>query len=101
MLRTSIKGKDSGLSLVNGVLKGNGVKVAEGTQLSGTTTSYDDAGKYVGSHWKVYEDPVRYVFSKMGYSLLKGETLNYVNAETRLGLSPSGVRQYAVREVAK
>jgi hypothetical protein len=33
----------------------------------------------------------------MGFSTLSGNNLTYANAMTRLGLSPSGVRQYAYR----
>ena len=35
----------------------------------------------------------------MGWSVLSGTVLNYANGETRKGLSPSGVRQYAYQIV--
>ena len=35
----------------------------------------------------------------MGYSLLTGAPLTYANQETRLGLSPSGARQYGYKIV--
>lgn len=72
--------KDPGLTLAGGVLK-NGT-----TQLAiGASTSNPNA--------------IRYIYSKMGYQLLTGAPLNYANSETRLGLSPSGVRQYAYKIV--
>ena len=49
--------------------------------------------------WPATESPTSYIFSKMGYNTLSGDVLNYVNDETRLGLSPSGVRQYAYKIV--
>ena len=73
--------KDPGLTLADGVLKENGVKLVNGSKI----------------HDGVYA--TRYLFSKMGYNLLSGDALNYVNDETRLGLSPSGVRQYAYKIV--
>jgi hypothetical protein len=40
-----------------------------------------------------------FVYDKMGYLTLSGAELNYVNSETRLGLSPSGARKYAYKIV--
>lgn len=40
-----------------------------------------------------------FIFSKMGFETLSGDILNYVNEETRLGLSPSGSRQYGYKLV--
>ena len=71
---------DEGLTIANGVLKNGTTQLANGTSLSTTAAA-------------------RYVFSKMGFSLLSGDELKYANEMTRLGLSPSGVRQYAWREV--
>lgn len=71
---------DSGLTLVNGVLKSGSTQLANGTTANATNGP-------------------RYLFSKMGFSVLTGETLNYVNDATRLGLSPSGVMQFAWREL--
>jgi len=72
--------KDPGLTLASGVLRNGGTQLA-----SGTGTSNPNA--------------IRYIYSKMGYDLLSGAELTYVNDETRLGLSPSGVRQYAYKIV--
>ena len=72
--------KDPGLTLANGALKNGTTQLA-----SGTSTSNPNA--------------IRYIYSKMGYKLLTGTQLNYANSETRLGLSPSGVRQYAYKMV--
>lgn len=72
--------KDPGLTLANGALKNGTTQLA-----SGTSTSNPNA--------------IRYIYSKMGYQLLTGAALNYANSETRLGLSPSGVRQYAYKIV--
>ena len=41
----------------------------------------------------------KYVYPKMGYSVLEGAALDYANKETRLGLTPDGVRQYAYKIV--
>jgi hypothetical protein len=70
--------KTEGLTLANGVLKDGSVQVASGTSITATKA-------------------VPYVFTKMGFSTLSGDELTYANAMTRLGLSPSGVRQYAYR----
>ena len=72
--------KDPGLTLANGALK-NGT-----TQLASGTGIYNP-------------NAISYIYSKMGYQLLTGEPLNYANSETRLGLSPSGARQYAYKIV--
>ena len=66
---------DEGLSVANGRLK-NG------------TTNLADTGVY-------FVNAARYVYSKMGFSLLQGDVLDYANEETRLELSPSDARQYA------
>ena len=72
--------KDPGLTLAGGVLKNGSTQLA-----SGASTSNPNA--------------IRYIYSKMGYQLLTGAVLNYANSETRLRLSPSGVRQYAYKIV--
>lgn len=73
--------KDPGLVLNNGILKNVTTQVANGTTLS--------------------VDAIRYIYSKMGYSLLTGAPLNYVNHETRLGLNPIGIQQYGYKIVDK
>ena len=70
--------KTAGLTLVNGTVKNGSTQLA-----SGTGTSNPNA--------------IRYIFSKMGYSTLTGDTLTYANSMSRMGLSPSGIRQYAYR----
>ena len=43
---------------------------------------------------------VEFVYRAMGFDgVLSDELLNYVNEETRLGLEPDGVRQYAYKMV--
>ena len=71
---------DAGLTLSNGVLKNGTVQLVNNTSLS--------AANAIG-----------YVYGKMGFSVLSGNELKYANEMTRLGLSPSGVRQYAWRTV--
>ena len=71
---------DAGLTLSNGVLKNGTVQLVNKTSLS--------AANAIG-----------YVYGKMGFSVLSGNELKYANEMTRLGLSPSGVRQYAWRTV--
>ncbi len=78
--------KDSGLSLTRGVLWGDGMALADGAKLE---------SRYVDNK----KNAVTYIYSKMGYQLLTGAPLSYANSETRLGLSPSGVRQYAYKLV--
>ena len=69
---------DSGLMLVDGVLRNNGTQIASGIVISNLNA-------------------IRFVFAKMGYSTLEGDTLTYAKGATRLDLSPRGVRQYAYR----
>ena len=71
---------DAGLTLNNGVLRNGSTQLASGTGISATAA-------------------ITYVYSKMGFSILSGDLLKYANDMTRLGLSPSGVRQYGWREV--
>jgi len=90
--------KTEGLTLVRGVLKDNGVMVAHGTSIltSDSRSGYDEHGNYVGDHLTAMRSP-DYVFSKMGYSVLSGTNLTYANEMTRMGLSPSVIRQYAYK----
>ena len=68
---------DEGLTVENGVLK------------HGTTQLVSSDGLWTAA--------MRYVYSKMGFSVLSGDELKYANDLTRLRLSPDGVRQYAYR----
>ena len=88
---------DAGLTLVNGALKNGSTQLANGAELFGSGSRTYVNGVYVYSTYPA----MPYVFSKMGFSQLLGTTLNYVNDATRLGLSPSGVMQYAWRELAE
>ena len=92
--------KDSGLTLENGQLKtvADGLVLVNGTSVR-TANGYQRWWEY-GSYVTEYQSSVpEYVFGKMGYSLLSGDMLTYANAETRLGLAPSGARQYAYKIV--
>jgi len=71
--------KDPELTLANGVLTWRGNEIAQGSQLCGT---YIGGGNYESSSIFMY------VFGKMGYSLVKGDVLSYINRETRLNLAP-------------
>jgi len=70
--------KTEGLTLANGVLKNGTTQLVNGTSIN-------------------VNNAVPYTFAKMGYSVLSGTSLTYANEMTRLGLSPSGARQYAYR----
>ena len=72
--------KDSGLNLSGGILKNENITLVQSTSLNS-------------------QDAAKYVIQKMGYTCLTGENLNYINSETRLNLTPNGIRQYAVKEV--
>lgn len=96
--------KTEGLSLVDGVLKNGDAIVADSKSIKLTTkeanNNYDIYGAYYGGVYseKWLEAP-SYIFSKMGFSKLSGDKLTYANEMTRLGLNPSGIRQYAWRWV--
>lgn len=86
--------KDPGLTLSGGTLRGGGYTLASGAGLYNTQGSYVSG---VGYTYNYYAH--NYVFAKMGWSVLSGAVLNYANSETRKGLSPSGIRQYAYQIV--
>ena len=73
--------KAADLTLANGVLKCGNTQLVNGSTLS-------DA------------NAVLYIYSKMGYGTLSGDTLKYVNELMRTNLNPSGLTQYAVKEGA-
>ena len=87
--------KDPGLTLAGGLLKGNGLNLVNGAELA--HQRYDWSTDYWDNDYRL--NAVRYIYSKMGYQLLTGAPLSYANSETRLGLSPDGVRQYAYKIV--
>ena len=72
-----------GLTLTNGRLNYNGTELANGTNISNPAAT------------------VGMLYGIMGYSVLSGEDLNYVNAAARISLSPSGIRQFAVKTIAE
>ena len=72
-----------GLTLTNGRLKYNGTELANGTNISNPAAT------------------VGMLYGMMGYSVLSGEDLNYVNAAARISLSPNGIRQFAVKTMAE
>ena len=76
--------KDSALSFSSGVLRANGTNVAQNTGFANNTQR---------------EAAASFIFGKMGCQRMTGAILNYANQETRLGLSPSGSRQYAYKMV--
>ena len=87
--------KTAGLTLENGELKNGDTTLARNSSIRlSTYDRWDDASQTY--YWQTYPAPA-YVFSKMGFSQLAGDTLTYANAMTRLGLWPLGVRQYAYR----
>ena len=81
--------KDPGLTLNNGVLKNGTTQLANGDSLSSPTSFYVPNNPYTA---------IRYVYSKMGYSLLEGAALDYANRETRLGLSQNRLYAYKIVE---
>ena len=88
--------KDPGLTLTDGVLKNGDITLCNGTTLSlnrSERRNWDGTGYY----YKYFNDDLDYIFSKMGFATLTGDTLTYANSMTRMGLSPSGIRQYAYR----
>jgi len=72
--------KAAGLTLENGALKAGGKTLSNGTEIVD--------GKAAAE----------FVYRAMGFDgVLSDDLLNYVNEETRLGLSPDGIRQYAYK----
>ena len=66
-----------------------GLTVENGGLKHGTTQLVSEGGLWTAA--------MRYVYFKIGFSVLAGDELKYANEMTRLGLSPSGVRQYGYR----
>ena len=67
---------DNDLTLIDGMLVSDYNVLAEGTNIYTALT---------------------YIFSKMGFSTLSGDSLEYAKKRLRRELSPSGNRQYAIR----
>lgn len=75
--------QDDDLMLSNGVLSNPFFEMASGTSLRNEAQT------------------VAWLYQKMGYSILSGKNLEYVNAAARISLSPSGIRQFAVKTMAE
>jgi len=98
--------RTEGLTLVNGVLKNGAAILVNGVSIKTVGKNANSYYDYNGSAWwtdtvypEQWQSAPEYVFSKMGFSTLSGAKLTYANSETRLGLSPSGARQYAYKIV--
>lgn len=74
--------QDDDLSLSNGQLSSPYFVVADGATVKNEAQT------------------VAWLYQKMGYGTLGGKNLEYVNAAARLDLSPSGIRQFAVKTLA-
>lgn len=74
-------GLDDDLSLSNGRLSGPFGELANGSNVSNPAQT------------------VSWLYQKMGYSTLTGANLNYVNSAARINLTPSGLRQFAVKTI--
>ena len=75
--------QDDDLTLSNGVLSNPFFEVASGTSLRNESQT------------------VAWLYQKMGYSVLSGKNLEYVNSAARISLSPSGIRQFAVKTISE
>ena len=84
--------KDAGLTLTNGELRNGATLFASGANVNYSHNYI--SGAYVDNYYAM-----PYILSKMGFSVLSGDALTYANEMTRLGLNPSGIRQYAWREL--
>ena len=93
--------KDSGFKVENGIIKRTSDNFLMSYDGCAISTFSRNSRQYVNGVRNYYDfaSVPEYVFAKMGYSLLSGDTLTYANQETRLGLSPSGARQYAYKMV--
>jgi len=96
--------KSAGLKLTDGCLYYNDRIVANGTTVYNgkSATAYYSRTKVDKVYQYVYyANGIDVVFEKMGFGTLAGDALIYANDCTRLGLTPSGVRQYAYRWIEK
>ena len=87
--------QESDLSLSDGVLIGNNQTLVRNKGFMeniGWTALNNPSGR-----WSLNPNAYRYVFGKMGYRLLEGAELMWVNENTRLNLQPDQFRQYAVK----
>ena len=75
--------QDDDLYLANGVLSNQYNTLCDGTTIKNEAAT------------------VGWLYAKMGYSVLAGNNLNYVNAAARINLVPNGLRQFAVKTMTK
>lgn len=82
--------KEPGLTLTNGQLKNGDVILAIGDRVDGTYRRFYcyDEGRFSVLYLLPSANVLQYILSKMGYSLLVGDALAYVNQETRMGIDP-------------
>lgn len=73
--------QDDDLYLQNGVLSNQFNTLVDGTTIKNGSAT------------------VSWLYAKMGYSVLEGNNLNYVNATARINLVPSDIKQYAVKTI--
>ena len=90
--------KTEGLTLENGVLKNGETKLAEGASVYQWSEhrNWDD----IGWNYKYYSNAPAFIFERMGFSKLDGESLDYVNRLSRLGLMQSPCQDTAFRQYA-
>lgn len=87
---------DSELTLSDGVLMLGERIVADGdTIMLGTWSGWQRINDTYGYYHTLAAS--EYVFSKMGYSVLEGDALDYAKAATRLDIKPYNFRPYAYR----
>ncbi len=84
---------DENLKLSGGVVRCGGTILAKNGACFHQTNSW---GFYPGLYddWDYRLNAASYIFSRMGYTLLTGGTLAYVNDETRLGFMAPGQNQW-------
>lgn len=70
------------------------------TLTSGRLTNADGLLLADGATVKNEAQTLAWLFGRMGYGVLSGDDLAYVNAVSRISLKPSGLRQFAVKTVA-
>lgn len=88
---------DSELTLSDGLLMLGENIIANGTEVNKTTESGWQIVNGIAGNYHFLAAPT-YVFSKMGYSALEGDALDYAKKATRLDITPSNYfRPYAYR----
>jgi hypothetical protein len=90
---------DEGMTLENGVLKDGGNIIAYGEMISVYSERKYTTLSGVYAYYN-FGSAVSYAFSKMGFSTLSGDELSYAKRRLRMNLEPSGIRQYAYRNLS-